>query len=152
MIKIRPAQLKDFKEIAEMYKDLIVVVYKGLILNEDIFFYGAVQAWYQNKKDMVVSYEDTTEKLTGFSLSYIDSFGFMEPYYMGDIIFIKPEFRKGRSAYLLYNNVVEYADGQKLPLIAKAYIGDGNIDQVDKIQSKFGEPIFKEFIRIPDKG
>jgi len=101
------------------------------------------------KRDVVLCVNEKDE-ITGFSLGYVDDPGFIKPYYYGDIAYVKPQFRKGRTAYLLYNNVVDYADQLGLPLIAKAYVGD-TANRVDKIQSKFGDPLFVEFHRIPEK-
>jgi len=142
--KIRPAKLTDYNELVEMYKDLIDIVYEGFEKGEDIFFHGTVQQWFQNQRDVIVCEKDG--EITGFSLAYIEDLGFLKPYYFGDIAYVKPKYRKGRSAYLLYNNVVKYADQQNLSLVAKAFLGGDN--QVGKIQAKFGEPFFMEYKRI----
>ena len=145
-MKLRPAVLTDYMELVEMYKDLIDVVYEGLEKGEEIFFHGTVQAWYQNKKDVIIC-ETNEGVITGFSLGYVEDLGFLKPYYYGDIAYVKPEFRKGRSAYLLYNNVVAYATQQGLPVIAKAFVSDKNENKVDKIQAKFGKPRFIEYFK-----
>ena len=145
-MKIRNAKLEDYSELVEMYKSLIDTVYEGFEKGEDIFFHGSVQGWFQDKKDIIIC-ETDDGIIAGFSLSFIEDLGFLKPYLYGDILFVKESFRKGRTAHLLYNNVVNYADQIGLPLIAKAYIGNGGEDKVDKIQSKFGSPLFKEFVR-----
>jgi len=144
MIKLRPATLKDYSELVDMFKDLIVTVYDGFDLGEDIFFHGTVQGWYKDKKDIVIS-ETEDGQITGFTLSYVEDIGIIKPYYFGDIAYVKPEFRKGRSAYLLYNNVVDYATQQGLPIIAKAFVSEENKDKVDKIQARWGKPRFVEY-------
>ena len=141
---LRPATLKDYEEIVAMYKELLKAVYPHIKLGEDIFIYGAVQSWYQTKKDIVLC-ENKDGIITGFTMAYIEEIGVVEPYYFGDIAYVKQEFRKGRSAYLLYNNVVTFSKRLGIPLIAKAFVGDGNKDQVDKIQSRWGVPIFTEY-------
>ena len=138
--------MADYPEIVAMFKELIIAVYEGFEIGEDIFFHGTVQSWYKDNKDMVVCEKDGT--ITGFSLGYVEDIGIVKPYYFGDLAYVKPEFRKGRSAYLLYNNVVDYADGLGLPLVAKAFMGSK--DQVDKIQKKFGEPFLLEFKRLKE--
>ena len=144
-MKLRPARLDDYQEIVDMYKSLIETVYEGFEIGEDIFFYGTVQDWFKRKRDIIVS-ETDDGVITGFSVGYIDDIGIVKPYYFGDLAFVKEQHRKGRSAYLLYKNVVDYADQIGLPLVAKAFTG-GN-DKIEQIQSKFGEPFFMEFKRL----
>ncbi len=148
MIRIRPARLQDFEEITKMYKELIKTVYKGFHIKEDIFFYGIVQGWYQNNKTIMTSYEDETEKITGFSLSYVEDVGFTPPYVKGELAYIKPEFRKGKSAYKLYHHVVELADNMKMNLVSSGYVGDGAEDKIEQIMSRFGEPFLLEMRRL----
>lgn len=150
-MKLRPALLSDFEELVKMFKDLIITVYDGFEINEDIFFYGTVEKWYHAKKDIIVCEKDDGT-ITGFSVAYIEDAGFIKPYYMGDLAYVKPEFRKGRTAYLLYKNVVDYATQQGLPVIAKAYVSEENKDQVDKIQSRWGKPRFVEYHKGLDNG
>ncbi len=145
MITLRVADIKDYEEIVAMYKELVKEVFKGFELGEDIFFYGIVSNWFKDGKDVVVSVDNET--LTGFSLAYVEDLGMVKPYYQGDIIYVKDEYRKGRSAYLLYNNGVDYADSKGLPIIAKAYVG--GVNKIDKIMDRFGEPLFVEYKRLP---
>jgi len=143
-LKLRPANLKDYHELVFMFKDLIETVYDGFEIGEDIFFYGVVQSWYQNKKDIIVcEKEDGT--ITGFSVAYIEDIGIVRPYYYGDLAYVKPKHRKGRTAFLLYNNVVDYAEKLKLSLVAKGFIGNEDENKVAQIQAKFGSPFFVEF-------
>ena len=146
-MKLRPATLKDYNELVEMFKDLIAVVYKGFNLGSDIYYHGTVQDWFKSNKDIVIC-ETKDGEVAGFTLAYVENIGIVQDYYFGDIAYVKPKFRKGRAAYLLYNNVVDYADQLGLPLVAKAFMGD---DRVDKIQSKFGEPFLMEFKRLKKK-
>lgn len=145
MIKLRTAKLADYEELVAMYKELLKVVYHGMQPGEDIFIYGAVQNWYQRNSDIVIAYKEEDDTITGFSCSYVEDIGVVQPYYYGDLLYIKPEFRKGKSAYLLYNNVVNYAKKRGLPVIAKAYVGNGNKEKVDKIQERWGKAIFTEY-------
>ena len=150
-MKLRPALLSDFEELVKMFTDLIETVYEGFRVNEPIFFYATVEKWYHAKKDIIVC-ENADGIITGFSVAYLEDAGFIEPYYMGDLAYVKPEFRKGRTAFMLYNNVVDYATQQGLPVIAKAYVSEENRDQVDKIQSRWGKPRFVEYHRGVNNG
>lgn len=143
-MKLRPARLTDFEELVVMFTDLIATVYDGFKMNEPIFFYGTVSLWYHGNRDIIVCEKDDGT-ITGFSVSYVEDPSYIEPYYMGDIAYVKPEFRKGRTAYMLYNNVVDYAAQQGLPVIAKAFVSEENIDQVNKIQARWGKPRFVEY-------
>ena len=150
-MNIRPATTRDYAELVDMYKELIYGVYDGFEKGEDIYFHGAVQNWFTQKKDVIVC-EKGDGTITGFSLAFVESIGVIEPYYYGDSAYVKPEFRKGRTAYLLYNNVVDYAAQQGLPVIAKAFVSEENENKVDKIQAKFGKPRFIEYYRGVEDG
>jgi len=145
-MNIRPATVSDYTELVGMFSSLIDAVYDGVEKGEEIFFHGAVQNWFNSRKDVIVCEKDDGT-ITGFSLAYVEELGFLKPYYYGDIAYVKPEFRKGRTAYLLYNNVVDYATQQGLPVIAKAFVSEENENKVDKIQAKFGKPRFIEYFR-----
>ena len=145
-MKLRAGKLTDYEELVDMFKDLIVTVYDGFEIGEDIFMHGTVQQWFKDQKDIVIC-ETEEGEITGFTLGYIEDIGIVHPYYFGDLAYVKPEFRSGRSAYMLYNNLVEYADGQRMPLMAKAFVSEENKDQVDKLQSRWGKPRFVEYHR-----
>ena len=146
MMKLRPARLSDYEELVQMFKALIETVYDGFEIGEDIFMHGTVQQWFKDQKDIVICVTEDGE-IAGFTLGYIEDIGIVHPYYFGDLAYVKPEYRRGRSAYMLYNNLVEYADGQGLPLMAKAFVSEENKDQVDRLQSRWGKPRFVEYHR-----
>jgi hypothetical protein len=146
-MRIRVATLDDFEDVTKMYKELIKTVYKGFEIKEDIFFYATVTGWYDRQYSIMVSEKDDGT-LTGFSMCHIEDIKFIEPYIKGELAYVKPEYRKGRSAYLLYNNIVELAKNMNLPLISSGFIGGGEVDKIDRIMSKFGQPLFKEFVRF----
>ena len=143
MTTLRQATLNDFEELVGMYKELIKIVYHNCKLSDDIFFYGAVIEWFRQKKDIIVAEVDG--EVAGFTLAYVENLQIIEPYYFGDIAYVKPKFRKTRVAYLLYNNVVTYGRELGLKVEARAFIGNGNANKIDKIQSKFGVPEFIHF-------
>lgn len=143
-MKLRVAGLNDYNELVAMYKDLVHTVYDGMKIGEDIFFHGVVTQWYQTNKDIVIC-ETDDGKIAGFTLAYKEDLGIIEPYYFGDIAYVKPEYRKTRAAYLLYHNVVEYGKKLGLKVQAKAFIGGGNKERIDKLQGRFGSPQFVEY-------
>ena len=150
-MKIRIATIDDYNEIVPMYKELLKIIYSDMKLGKDIFIHGAVQHWFRSNYDVILCEKDDGT-ITGFSMAYVQDVGIIEPYYLGDIAYVKPEYRKGRSAHLLYTNVIKYGDNQGLPVVAKGFVGDGNRDKVEQIQSKFGERRFVEYHRNIKKG
>lgn len=143
-MNLRVATTDDYLELVGMYRELLAVTYEDMQLGKDIFMYGAVIEWFKQNKDIVIC-EKEDGIITGFTVAYLQDTGVVEPYYYGDIAYVKPEFRKGRSAYLLYNNGVNYAKKEGLPIIAKAYVGGGNKESVDRIQGRWGHPVFTEY-------
>lgn len=143
-MKLRPAEMKDYTELVTMYKDLCSIVYHDMKLGDDIVFYATVVEWFKGTRDIVIAETDKGE-IAGFTLAFIENIMIVEPYYFCDIAYVKPEFRKTRAAYMLYHNCVKYAKELGLRAHAKAFIGNGNKDQVDKIQGKFASPEFIEF-------
>lgn len=147
-MRIRKAELTDFEEIVKMYKDLLAVVYEGLKISEDIFIYATVIDWYKSGKDIMVCETDDGD-IAGFTLAYVENLMIIEPYYRGDIAYVKPEYRKTRAAYLMYHDVVNHGHSLGLKVESEAYVGNGNKESIDKIQSRFGEP---QFIKYMTKG
>lgn len=145
-MKIRIATIDDYNELVEMYKNLLEIIYTDMQIGKDIFIHGAVQNWFRSNYDIIICEKDDGTT-TGFSVAYVQDVGIIEPYYMGELAYVKPEFRNGRTAYLLYTNVLKYADNQGLPVVAKAFVGNGGRDKVEQIQAKFGECRFVEYHR-----
>lgn len=143
-MKIRLATISDHEVLVEMFSDLIKTIYKGFKIGEPFFFHRNVIAWFEKNNDVIICEKDDGT-VAGFSMGYIEDIGFIEPYYKGEIAYVKPEFRKTRCAYMLYNNLAKYAEQQGLHIISSAYVGDGNQDQVDKLQSRWGKPMFVEY-------
>jgi hypothetical protein len=145
-MKLRPATIHDYLELVEMFKELIATVYDGLEIGEEIFFHRTVHSWFTAKRNVIIS-ETDDGIITGFTVGYIEDIGIVKPYYYGDLAFVKEKYRRGRSAYLLYNNVVDYAEQLNLPLMAKAFVTEENKDKVDKIQARWGKPRFVEYYK-----
>ena len=124
MTKIRPFQLTDFEEVVSMYHSFLVEIYPNRRIGTKYFFYKAVEKWVNNKADIVVSIVDGN--ISGFSMCYEDMFGGLtEPIYQCDICYVKDEFRKGRSAYMLYNNGFHFARDKGLTLSVGARVENG---------------------------
>lgn len=134
-MKIRKFESQDFLEVAHMFKDFIKELYPHRKLGTDIAFVESVLNWIKLQRHIFVT---TTNdgKITGFSVSYIDYNNYVtEPTYFGEVCFVRPIYRGGKSAYLLYNNGANIAKELGLILASNAFI---NQYKVDKIQEKFG--------------
>jgi len=138
-VSLRKMELRDYEQVVNMHIDFIATIYPNRELGEYIHFYNMVSAWINHQKHIYVTEKDG--ELTGYSVSSVDyNHGLTEPVYFGEIAYVKPKYRKGKSAYLLYNNVVNIADELGLRLTANAFISK---DKIDQIQEKFsGEPQF----------
>ena len=141
-MKIRPLLIDDIGEVTAMFIALIQIVYpkhqKGLY---DTFLH-VVQSWVINKRDIFIAEHEG--ELVGFSLSYVIEEKILEPYYQGDLLYIKPKFRKSKASYLLYANMLNISNNLKMPIHAKGYTQN----DAGKILAKFGEPTFVEFIKV----
>lgn len=133
-MKLREFEHKDYLEVVAMFKDFVATVYPNRKLGSDLAFYDDVLNWVKTGKHIFVV--DNGRELMGFSVSSIDqNRGLTEPVYFGEICYVKPQFRKTKCAYLLYNNGSEIAQKLGIALCANAFISE---DKVQKIQSKFG--------------
>lgn len=134
-MKIRKFESGDFLEVVEMFKDFTKELYPNRQIGTDIAFAESVLNWIRLQRHIFVT--TTNEgKLTGFSLCYVNLNDYTtEPTYHGDIAYVKPIYRGGKSAYLLYNNGANIAKELGLILTSNAFI---NQYKVDKIQGKFG--------------
>lgn len=143
----RRAVIEEYEQVVDMFVTLINDVYPQRIKRERIFFYKSVLNWVNSGCDIMVAVADGGE-LAGFSLCYIKDEGIYDPYYYGDIAYVKPSFRNSKAAYLLYKSGSDMAQELHLPLVAKAYIGNGGRNRVGQIQEKFGmKPQFVEYER-----
>jgi len=100
MVTIREFRSTDVGEVAAMYKLMCIEVYPHRTFNKMQHFVDNVEYWHRNNYDIMVS-EDKGE-VTGFSMCYVDDMGgIVDDYYIAECLYIKPGYRKGRSAYLL---------------------------------------------------
>ena len=133
---IRPMKLDDYEEVVDMFYRMYKEMYSGIRkVNPKYFFYRAVYGWINDKKHVIIAEKDGV--ICGFTMSYVDDFGGLtEPVYNGEIAYIKPEFRKTRAAYLLYNNGMEYARELGMNAISSSRVENG----VDKMIEKHYQP------------
>ena len=138
-MKIRPFKSTDLFEVVKMYQDLMRICYPEFEQKDEKSFTIKVLKWICNKHDLIVA-EDKGE-LIGFSLSYVETFEVLEPFYYVDIIYIKKEYRKTKAAYLLYKNAQRIALHLNLHYIGKALTGE----PAEILQKRGMRPIFTEF-------
>lgn len=129
---LKKMELFDYEEVV----DMLYAFYKEVFgdtrqLGSRYFYYQAVSDWLNKGKDVVLSVDKGV--VTGFTMAFVDDMGGLtKPVYNGEMAYVKPEFRKGRSAYLLYKNVVEYAEELNMNLISNSRVENG----VDKMVEK----------------
>jgi len=144
MVKIRPYQESDFIEVVLMYKALLLEVYPNHTVKAAQNMAKLVLAWIDFNYDIMVTHKDGY--LTGFSLGIVDSMGgVVEDYYLCEIIYVKPEYRKSRSAYLHYHTMIEYAKSQNWILGGNASASTASADIAEKI----GEITYYHYERLP---
>lgn len=107
-IEIIKAPLSAYEEIVDMYVDLIDITYPKRVKKEKFFYYRNVYNWFVGNSDIYVTVKDRV--ITGFLLMTIDDVdGVTEKVLNAEIVYVKPEYRNGKSSYLLYNKVIELA-------------------------------------------
>jgi len=142
MITLHKFKLSMFEEVVDMYYDFNKEIYTNRKIGEKYFYYKIVTKWINSDCDIIVSLDK--DIVTGFSLCYKDdNSGITEAVYQCDVAYVKPEFRKGRSAYMLYKNAKSYASEIGLKVSCNGRIENG----VDKmIEKHFGlRPMFTLF-------
>lgn len=145
---LRPFFLSDYEAVVDMYYDFTREVFTERKIGYKYFFYKTVQEWIKKGNDIVLVTTDDGE-IVGFSMAFYDDFGGLtEPFYNGEIAYVKPEYRKSKAAYLLYNNVVEVAKERNLLIVANGRVENG-IDKMIKKHYK-ATPMFINFERKPN--
>ena len=131
MITLDKFKLSDYEELVDMYYEFNKDVYQNRKIGDKYFFYKAVMKWINQDADIVLSRDG--DIVTGFSMCYKDMFGGLtETIYQCDLCYVKPAYRKSRSAYMLYNNAYEYAKELGLKICASGRVENG----VDKMMMK----------------
>lgn len=141
---IRPFFLSDYENVVDMYYDFVKEVFSNRKIGDKYFFSKAVMNWINTGKHIMVVEKDNS--IIGFSMAYVDEYGGLtEPFYNGEIAYVKPEFRHSKAVYLLYNNVVEVAKEMNLLIVANGRVENG-IDAMIKKHFK-ATPMFINFER-----
>jgi len=143
-IIIRDYKESDFEEVVEMYYQMCIDVYPHRQFKSKQFFYKNVMNWIEWNYDIIVTEKENI--ITGFALSYVDSMGgITEDFYQGECIYVKPEHRKSRSAYLMYHTFINYA--KKMGYILSTNASD--ITESSHIAKKLGIKVFTKFEKLP---
>lgn len=130
IVKLREFKIDDYEELVDMYYEFYKETSKRKIYPK-YFYYKDVIEWINKNKKIVLAIKE--DIIIGFNtFYYTENNGLTEPYIMGEICYVKPEFRNSRAAYLLYNNCVEYAKENKLPLTANGRIENGVNKLIEK--------------------
>ena len=146
MVKVREYKDTDFEEVTRMYHDLLKTVYPKHTVKPIQYCYRNILVWISLKYDITVTEND--KEITGFGLAYADNMGgAVEEFYQGEIVYVKPEFRKGRSAYLIYSSYINYAKSQKMLILTNA----SNITESSHISKKLGTELFTTYQRECDE-
>jgi len=136
---IRKFELEDFEDVVSMLYDFSTEVHNNRKINSKYFYYKEVISWLENNKDIVVCIDANT--ITGFSMCFIENNNYLtEPTYNCDICYVRPKYRKGRTAYLLYNNAVKYAEDIGLKVVTYGRTENGTSDMIAKhfeVKQKF---------------
>lgn len=117
--------LDDYEEVVDMYYACNKELSKDEEIGNKYFYYKAVMGWINSKKELVIAKRH--DEIVGFSISSVnDNNGLIKPVYMGETIYVKPEYRKTKAAYLLYKNVSSRAKDKKMSLVANGDIDGGS--------------------------
>lgn len=142
-IIVREYKETDFEEVVRMYYQMCVEVYPHRQFKPIRHFFENVMFWINNNYDIVISEDNGT--ITGFSMCYVDNMGgIVKDYYQGECIFIKDEYRKGRSAYLLYHTNINIAESMGYILSTNA----SDVTESSGISKKLGIKLFTKYERM----
>lgn len=143
---VRDYNPNDFEEVVKMYHSLVVEIYKNHKIKPIQYFYTNVIRWLEFKYDIIIT--EHNGKITGFALGFIDAMGgIVDDYYQAEIVYVKPKYRKSRSAYLLIHTLVNYADNLGLLIAANA----SEVTESSKIVNKLGTKTYTHYERLPNE-
>ena len=123
--------LDEYEEVVDMYYEFTKEVYINRKIGSKYFFYKNVINWINTNKDVIIA--KNNNDITGFSMSYTDnSSGTLDTIYQTIIVYVKPEYRKSRAAYLMYKNVSDLANEKKISHASTGSIVTGGADIIEK--------------------
>ena len=144
MVTIRAFKDTDFEEVVDMYYKLVHDVYPHRTFKAKAYFYKNVLNWIEWNYDIIITEDNGV--VSGFAMCYVDSMGgICEDYYEGECIYVKPKYRKGRSAYLMYHTNMNYAE--KMGYILSTSASD--VTESSHISAKLGTKLFTKFEKLP---
>ena len=140
-IKIGRLQSKEeFFKLIPLMQQAYKEVWKFAEIADPLEFGKWLKFKYEtdNNFDLFISFDKETKEITGFGMGYLDyPFFLKEPYYLVDMVYVKPEYRRTNSAWLLMNALKKaaskksklqlaflFADNSKkqgMPTIGKRY-------------------------------
>lgn len=107
-LRVRTVDADDIPQLVEMYMDLVSFAYPTRERAPKIVFYEIVLEWFVRKDRIRIVCNE--EENVGFSLvTKHNAGGAVETYLDAEVTYIKEKHRKGRGAYLIYNDVFEFA-------------------------------------------
>lgn len=129
-MKIEKFTLEHYEELVDMYYEFTKEVYPDRKIGFKYSFYLAISEWINKKHDIVLAMNNDT--VCGFSMCYVDEVdGLTEPMYRAEIAYVKPKYRRGRAAYMLYNNAYKYSKDIDMKIITLSRISNGTDKMVE---------------------
>jgi hypothetical protein len=106
VVKIREFQEDDFEEIAQMYHSLLKEVYPNHNIKPILYACRNIMNWIDWNYDIMVTYKD--DEITGFGLCLygLNGWSSRRLTIKARLSTSSLEYRKGRSAYLIYHTAI----------------------------------------------
>ena len=131
MIKLHKFNIDDYEELVNMYYNFTKEIYSSRKIGSKYFFYRKVSDWINASYDIILAKDGS--KVVGYTLCHVDDMlGLTETVYDCEMAYVKPEYRKGRAAYLMYKNAYAYAKEKGLTITSLGRIENGVDDMMIK--------------------
>jgi hypothetical protein len=143
-LNLKILDFSDFNEVSEvanMFKSYIYELYPLLAIDNNEAYINEVKAWQNDYT--YIAYDGNN--IVGFFYAYIADALYCKSFLSAMHCYVKPNYRNSKAAYLLYNEIIELSQELKLTVIGNAYILGSN--KVDSILTKFGKPLYMQFIK-----
>ena len=139
-MKLRQFTLDDYEEIVNMYYEFNKEIFSSnRSISPKYFYYKQVIDWINSNKHIIIA--ENKGIIYGLSMCFIDEFnGLTNPIYICEICYIKPEYRKTKAGYMLYNNGESMANELGLNILANGRVENGVDKMIEKhfnLQSMF---------------
>lgn len=134
----------DFNEVVDMYYKFMHEVYPNRHFKEKKHFEKSINLWIDLNYDIMITEKDG--QITGFSVCMFDNLGgITDNFYTMEVIYVKPEYRKGLSTYTLVNFAVNYAES--LGMIFEGLASE--VTDSSLITSKHGTKLYTKYEKLP---